>query len=176
MHDEAPIAFRRLIADDLPMLREWLGRPHWRQWWGDPETELGFIRDMVEGRDSTQPFIVAVGGRAAGYIQVWFVRDARVEPWLSEAPWLRDLPEDAVGVDLSLADGECLGRGLGSAVLRAFVGRLRAEGHRTIIIDPDPRNRRAVRAYAKAGFRPIPALAGRTGDCLLMQHAEEATA
>ena len=48
---------------------------------------------------------------------------------------------------------------------------LRAEGHETIIIDPDPANTRAVRAYEKAGFRPIPALEGRTGeDVLVMQH------
>ena len=29
---------------------------------------------------------------------------------------------------------------------------------------------RAVRAYAKAGFRPVPHLEGRTGDVLIMQH------
>ena len=41
----------------------------------------------------------------------------------------------------------------------------------TIIIDPDPANVRAVRAYEKAGFVPIPELVGRTGDdVLIMQH------
>ena len=49
--------------------------------------------------------------------------------------------------------------GIGSAVLRAFAERLVAQGHRTIIIDPDPDNSRAVRAYEKAGFRAIPQLA-----------------
>jgi aminoglycoside 6'-N-acetyltransferase len=31
-------------------------------------------------------------------------------------------------------------------------------------------NRRAVRAYEKAGFRAIPRLLGRTGDALIMQY------
>ncbi len=53
--------------------------------------------------------------------------------------------------------------------------RLRGEGHETIIIDPDPANTRAVRAYAKAGFRPVPHLEGRTQDTLIMQHHPEAT-
>ena len=44
------------------------------------------------------------------------------------------------------------------------------QGHRTIIIDPDPDNRRAVRAYGRAGFRAIPQLLGRTGDTLIMQY------
>ena len=51
-----------------------------------------------------------------------------------------------------------------------FVRKLREQGHDTIIIDPDPDNARAVRAYTKAGFRPVPHLHGRTGDVLIMQH------
>jgi aminoglycoside 6'-N-acetyltransferase len=175
MPDEPAIGFRPLTVADLPMVEAWLHRPHWQEWWGEPEIEMDHIRDMVEGRDSTRPFVIERGGEPAGYIQQWVVRDARVEPWLTEAPWVAWLPDDAVGVDLSLADGDRLGQGLGSAALSAFIALLRANGHRTIVIDPDPANRRAVRTYEKAGFRPIPELLGRTGDSLLMQHhAEEA--
>jgi RimJ/RimL family protein N-acetyltransferase len=164
------LTFRPVTAADLPMLRDWLGRPHWRDWWGEPEEELGHIRAMVEGRDSTRPFIIELDGAPAGYIQVWIVGDQRDAATLAEHPWLAALPGDAVGVDLSLADGARLSRGIGSAALRAFARRLRAEGRRTIVIDPDRANTRAVRAYGKAGFRPVPALEGRTGDVLIMQY------
>jgi aminoglycoside 6'-N-acetyltransferase len=73
-------------------------------------------------------------------------------------------------VDLSIGDVGKLSQGIGSGVLRAFTERLVEEGHRAIIIDPDPENRRAVRAYEKAGFRPVPRLLGRTGDTLIMQY------
>ena len=63
-----------------------------------------------------------------------------------------------------------LSRGVGSEVLRLFTERLVAEGHRTIIIDPDPANGRAVRAYEKASYRAVPRLFGRTGDTLIMQY------
>jgi aminoglycoside 6'-N-acetyltransferase len=177
MPAEAAFCFRPLTAADLPMVDAWLRRPHWQEWWGEPETEMAFIVAMVEERDSSRPFVIELRGEPVGYIQRWLVRHARTEPWLTEAPWVAWLPDEAVGVDLSLADGDRLGRGLGSAALAAFVAHLRAEGHRTIVVDPDPANRRAVRAYEKAGFRPIPALLGRTGNTLLMQHhAEEARA
>ena len=55
-------------------------------------------------------------------------------------------------------------------MLRAFADSLLRQGHQTIIIDPDPSNTRAVRAYEKAGFRAIPRLVGRTGDTLIMQY------
>jgi aminoglycoside 6'-N-acetyltransferase len=110
-----------------------------------------------------------VDGEPAGYIQAWFVGHHQNETWIADHPWLEAFPPDAVGVDISLADEARLGRGIGSAAVRAFTLGLVARGHETVIIDPDPDNRRAVRAYARAGFRPVPALEGRTGDTLIMQ-------
>lgn len=164
------IGFRPVTAADFPLLRRWLEAPHMREWWGDPEEELGNIRDMVEGRDTTRPFIFEAGGAAVGYIQVWFIGHHQNAEWLPDYPWLAELPSDAVGIDLSLGEPALLSKGIGSAALAAFARRLHADGHRTIIIDPDPGNARAVRAYAKAGFRTIPRLAGRTGDALIMQY------
>ena len=166
----ASYQFHAMSADDLPTLRAWLGEPHVADWWGEPETELGYVRDMIEGRDTTRPFIFSADGEAMGYIQYWFLGDHQNASWIAEHPWLAELPSDAVGVDLSIGDASRLSQGIGSAALRAFAERLVEQGHRIIIIDPDPDNRRAVRAYEKAGFRAIPHLMGRTGDTLIMQY------
>jgi RimJ/RimL family protein N-acetyltransferase len=151
------------------MLAQWLERPHWREWWGDPATELGFIEEMVEGRDTTRPYIFLWTGRPSGYIQVWFIGPHQTPEWAADSAWLMELPSDAVGVDLSIADERNLSRGLGSTVLRAFALELRKAGFETIVIDPDPANTRAVRAYRKAGFSPVPRLEGRTEGVLIMQ-------
>jgi len=165
------LSFMPVTAADLPLLARWLDQPHWRDGWSaDVETELGYLRDIIDGRDSTRAFLFRLDGQPVGYIQVWRIADARVEPWLSDAPWVMDLPDDAVGVDLSIGPPDQLGRGIGSRVLARFVAMLRAEGRHCIVIDPDISNRRAIRAYHKAGFRQIAELAGRTGHCLLMRH------
>jgi RimJ/RimL family protein N-acetyltransferase len=167
------IAFRPTAAADFAMLDDWLRRPHWREWWGDPDVEHGHIKDMVEERDKTcRPFIFTIGGVPAGYIQVWRIGPHQVPAWADDNPWLMKLPSDAVGVDLSIAHPDRLSQGVGSAVLKAFVAKLRAEGHDAIIIDPDPENGRAVAAYRKAGFRPVPHLEGRTEGVLIMQHVD----
>lgn len=171
--DLLPIGFVPVRPQHYELLQGWLELPHMREWWGDSEDEFGYIRDMVEGRDTTRPYLFTVGGTPVGYIQVWFVGDHQNETWIADNPWLSELPADAVGVDLSIGDPERLSQGLGSAALAAFVRKLVDEGHRTIIIDPLIRNERAVRAYTKAGFRPIPHLLGRTGDTLIMQFDPE---
>ena len=162
--------FRPMTQADLPLMRRWLELPHMREWWGEPETELGYVVDMIEGRDTTRPCILCVDGEAAGYIQYWFIGHHQNATWIADYPWLAELPVDAVGVDLSIGDPARLSQGIGSAVLQRFAQHLAGKGHRTIIIDPDPANRRAVRAYEKAGFRAIPSLLGRTGDTLIMQY------
>ncbi len=162
--------FHPMTNNDLPLMRRWLDMPHVREWWGEPDTELSHIHDMIEGRDTTRPFIFFVDDQPAGYIQYWFVGHHQNASWIADHPWLAELPADAVGVDVSIGDPDRLAQGIGSGALRAFAERLLEEGHRTIIIDPDPANRRAVRAYEKAGFRAIPRLVGRTGDVLIMQY------
>jgi RimJ/RimL family protein N-acetyltransferase len=153
--DPGRIDFRPVTAQDYELLENWMQRPHWQEWWGEVDTELGHIREMVEGRDSTRPFLFLLDGEPAGYIQVWIIADHLAEPWLSKAPWLRDVPADSVGVDLSIGTESNLGKGLGTAVLKAFLERLAAEGRHSIIIDPDAANLRAIRAYEKAGFKSI---------------------
>ena len=162
--------FHPMTAVDLPLMQRWLDMPHVKEWWGEQDVELGYIRDMIEGRDTTRPFIFSIDGIPVGYIQYWFIGHHQNAEWLPDHPWLAELPADAIGVDLTIGDPDRLAQGIGSGALRVFVNRLIDQGYETIIIDPDPKNLRAVRAYEKAGFRAIPRLVGRTGDTLIMQY------
>ena len=102
MRNEPPeIAFVPVTAELYGLLDGWLRRPHLREWWGDPDEELGFIRDMVEGRDTTLPFLITLGGEPVGYIQCWFIGHHQNETWIRDNPWLAALPPKPVGVDLS---------------------------------------------------------------------------
>lgn len=150
------ITFRPVETADLALLADWIARPHWQDWWGDPDEELAMIGDMVEGRDPAEPFLILLGGQPVGYIQSWRVADMLRAGFGDHHPWLAALPEEAVGVDLSLASDQMLGKGIGSVALKAFVERLRRDGHCLVIIDPAADNHRAIGAYRKAGFVSVP--------------------
>ncbi len=166
------IGFIPVCPEHYPLLHRWLTAPHMREWWGDPEEELSHIRAMVEGRDTTRPFLIALDDEPVGYIQYWFIGHHQNEQWVRDHPWLMDFPSNAIGVDLSIGDADRLSQGIGSAALAAFVRMLREQGHTNIIIDPDPANARAVRAYEKAGFRKMRLAVAYDGPVLLMVHRE----
>ena len=59
--------------------------------------------------------------------------------------------------------------------MRQFVEHLFEEGVPRVIIDPDPTNGRAIRAYEKAGFQAIDRRQSVYGDVVLMAIDAEAS-
>ena len=158
--------FRPMTPADFPMLHEWLGRPHVAEWWGPPpslaqvEAEFG---PLTADQSTTRAYVVLVDGRPIGYIQSYVALGSGDGWWPDERdPGVR-------GIDQFLANAEDLGRGLGTAMVRAFVERLFADRAVTRVqTDPSPRNRRAIRCYEKAGFRAEREVDTPDGPALLM--------
>jgi RimJ/RimL family protein N-acetyltransferase len=72
-------------------------------------------------------------------------------------------------MDQFLADESRLNQGLGTAMVRAFVDRLLGDPAVTKVqTDPSPANARAIRCYAKAGFRTVGQVDTPDGPALLM--------
>jgi len=161
------ISFRLLARDDLPMLCEWTARPHVAEWWGAPpslaesEEEYG---PLIEGLVPHRAYIAQLDDVPLGFIQSYVPADCHDDGW-----WLEEHDPGVRGIDQYLADGEMLGRGLGTAMVRAFVDRLFEDPSVTRIqTDPSPANGRAIRCYEKAGFRAVREMVTPDGTALLM--------
>ncbi|SDA94483.1 GNAT family N-acetyltransferase [Mesorhizobium qingshengii] len=152
--------FRPVTEKDLPMIAGWLAEPHVAQWWNDPETEIAEIREHIDSI-SVEPLIVELDGKPIGYLQSY-------DPHLEDDHPYADQPFGTLGIDLSIGRPELVGIGHGSAIVRKFVEHLFEEGVPRVIIDPDPANGRAIRAYEKAGFQAIDRRQSVYGDVVLM--------
>ncbi len=151
---EAEFSFRPVSRQDCALIFGWLERPHIREWWGEPYEEWALIEEMLETGEA-HPFLVESEEGPLAYIQYWEVKGARGKVDLAEAIWLETLPDDGVGVDITIADAKNLGRGLGRAMIGEFIQMLQGKGFADFYIDPDIRNARAIRAYQAAGFQRI---------------------
>lgn len=151
--------FRPMTAADLPTIRRWLKAPHVAEWWHDPAEQFELVSSDLDHPDMAQ-FIVTDGARDFAYLQCY-----RLSDWHTG---LGEQPDGTRGLDQFIGEADMIGRGHGSSFIRAFADRLLMEGVSRIVIDPDPDNARAIRAYEKAGFYSDRLAATPDGPALLM--------
>ena len=110
--------FRPLREDDLTVLHEWLLRPHVAGWWG-PADSIDELRSdyllSIDQPNATRAYIAHLDGEPIGFIQSYAVMGCGGGWWDSETD------PGAQGIDQFLAEADQLGRGLGRAMIRAFV-------------------------------------------------------
>lgn len=152
--------FRAVTEADLKLLGQWLAQPHWAEWWDEPEAGVAEIREAM-GSVECEPLIVEFGGKPMAYLQSY-------DPHLEDDHPYQDQPFGTLGLDISIGPAEMLGQGHGSAILAQFIEQLFEEGCPRVIIDPDPTNARAIRAYEKAGFRAFDTRTSIYGPALMM--------
>lgn len=158
--------FHPLTPADIPMLNEWLSRPHVAEWWDEQVSDAGlhltyFTPDP--GAPGTRYYIAHLDGKPVGYIQSYIPAEEHGE-------WWPDVDDPSIrGIDQFLADADDLGKGVGTAMVRAFLDKLFTDPAVTRIqTDPAPGNPRAIRCYEKAGFRRIREIDTPDGRELLM--------
>lgn len=152
-HDPARLQipiFKPLTSEDLPMLHEWLQRPHVAEWWREPTHLDQLERDYLphpSNASSTRAYIALLEGEPIGFIQS-YVALGSGDGW-----WENETDPGTRGIDQFLANSDQLGRGLGSTMVNAFVQQLFNDPAVTKIqTDPSPDNVRAIRSYQRAGF------------------------
>ena len=167
MQDSTPtLKFQLLKPADFGMLHNWLGRPHVREWWGPApslaEIEIDYL-PLTHSESTTRGYIAWREDQAIGFVQSYVVLGSG-DGW-----WPDATDPGARGMDQFLAHPEDLGRGLGSAMIRAFVQELFLDPSVTKVqVDPSPHNERAIRSYVRAGFHDLGAIDTPDGAAVLM--------
>ncbi len=158
------ITFRPLSHDDIPMIRDWLTRPHAAEWWEDGDKFEEEYLPVIAGLVPTFAYIALENAQPIGFIQTYQAVAFHDDGW-----WLDEHDPGVWGIDQFLADGSRLGQGLGTRMITAFLARLFAERHATRVqTDPAPHNARAIRCYEKCGFRSTGVIETPDGPALLM--------
>lgn len=165
--EQRPLTLRPMTAHDLPMLHQWLNRPHIVEWWGGERPALQeVLRDydpkaLAEAR--VTPWIGMLGDVPFAYAQSYVALGAGDGWWEDETdPGVR-------GIDQSIADPALLGRGLGTRLVRALVDHLFTDPQVTRVqTDPAPDNARAIRCYEKAGFEQVRTIVTPDGPAVYM--------
>jgi aminoglycoside 6'-N-acetyltransferase len=132
------VTLRPVAAADLDRLAAILATPEVARWW--PAYDRARVEEFVADEPDVAMYAIDVDERIAGLIQV----SEENEPEFRHA-----------AIDLFL-DPAVHGQGLGPEAIRLAARDLfERRGHHRLTIDPAADNERAIRAYAKVGFRPV---------------------
>jgi len=148
--------FRQVTPDDLVILYRWFKEPHIEKWWPVPETYEDFFEQFlvkIRSKD-TFPFIVYMHDVPFGYIQYYHV-DGVTEKTGADWP---EFPQTTVGIDQFIGDVQSVGKGYGVVFIKEFLEYLSSEltpWVTTVVLDPSPDNKAAIRCYEKVGFKPV---------------------
>jgi aminoglycoside 6'-N-acetyltransferase len=144
---------------DLDAILAIASEPVVAEWWGEP-SRTAVASELESQGPELASLVIEAEGEVAGLIQY----HEELEPDFRHA-----------GIDLFLG-ARWHGRGLGGEALRLLADwLLGVRGHHRITIDPAADNVRAIRSYARAGFRPVGTmrryqrLRGEWRDGLLME-------
>ena len=135
------LRLRPITPDDLPDLMRWLKDPDVMAFYGLPPANLAEARQIYlepSGLPAWR-FIVEDRGRPIGEMQYYYS--------YTDATW-------SAGIDIFIGEPDARDRGRGTEAIRTVLQYLfETKGVSRVVIDPEPSNRRAIRAYEKAGFR-----------------------
>lgn len=131
---------------DYECMREWFAEPELQEWvWcdekGEPPVPLARIEEKYGARIKVQtdvsPYFILSDGAPVGFIQ-YYIQDA-----------------DSIGLDMWIGVPCMRNCGYGTEALRQMVELIRQRHPqiKSLFIDPEKANQRAVRCYQKAGFR-----------------------
>lgn len=152
------------------MLHRWLNDPAVVRWWeGDDVSWAGVVADYSEATRGPEEHHVALDeGRPIGWIQAFDLAHApeEAESWIQAGA-----DPSIIGIDYLIGAGDDRHRGLGPAMIEAFVHQVVFPGHpdcRQVGADPDVENVASWGALAKAGFRHLADVPGEEGPGRLM--------
>ena len=132
------VLIRPMTPDDVPQMFAIQAQPRVAAAFGEPDLEK--LEGKGVGTDECTVFAVELDGEVVGLIQYHEEDD----------------PVDRhAGIDIFRAE-DVHGQGLGTEAVRTMAEYLiRERGHHRLVIDPAAHNTAAIRAYEKAGFKPV---------------------
>jgi aminoglycoside 6'-N-acetyltransferase len=152
------VTFERLTRDRFGLLGRWLAEPHVRRWWAhDPspgavEADFG---PTVDGREPAEDHVALVDGQPVGLVQFCRLVDHPV--YRDELGAVVPVEDGAASIDYLVGEPSMVGRGVGPAVIAAFVERVweREPSVTHLVVPVNAGNVASWRALEKAGFRRV---------------------
>jgi aminoglycoside 6'-N-acetyltransferase len=156
------ITLRDATLADVALLRRWDTDPDVVASSGDDD-DFDWEYEIPRVFEWRELLIAELDGEPVGFLQLINAADEESHYW-------GDVEPDVWAIDIWIGAPEHRGRGIGAEMMRQALARCFARpGVVAVLIDPLRRNERAIRFYARLGFREVGVRWFEDDECLVMR-------
>jgi RimJ/RimL family protein N-acetyltransferase len=141
--------FTDFAEGHISLFQTWLAQDHVKPYWQESDSAEEIKKKfLVEFKTrSVYPYVIEYKDQIIGYIQYYNAYKIGDGWWENEKP-------GTFGIDLMIGDPNFVGKGFGVQIIKEFVAHVRSleSAMSSVIIDPEPKNKRAIKVFEKAGF------------------------
>jgi len=151
-HSSFRFTFRPATPADRPLIHAWTAQAHIQEWMHGVglKNALEGLERFFKGSGETHHWIACDQGIPFGYL---LTSPIVKQPPSEHASYCLE-KGDAITLDVFICDLLYLGKGLSHLLIREFL-LSKFPNVSEVLIDPEERNVRAIRAYEKVGFRIV---------------------
>lgn len=164
------IKFKKFTNEHLPLWQKWIEKPHVKDvWFVEGYETADYILEKIKGNGYDFPFVIYFDDKPIGYIVCCDLYAYKTKCPKPKGLFVNEQP-GTFCIDLFIAEEECLGKGYGTKIVKAFSEKLfKALNARVILIDPAASNIRAIKCYEKAGFQFMKKAHDGVTECVVMR-------
>lgn len=158
--------FKEFSEEHIVLFRHWLNQDHIKLYWQETDSDEELKRKYLTEfkARSVYPFVIEYQNQMIGYIQYY-------NAYKIGDGWWENEEQGTFGIDLMIGDLNFVGKGLGTQIIKEFVNYVNTlePSMSSVIIDPEPKNKRAIKTFEKAGFQVEKEIVTPNGDAVLMR-------
>ncbi len=152
--DSQKITFKKAAKTDKKLVREWLDKPHVKEYWDNSKEMWDNFESYLKGSKILFDYWICLFNKEPfGLIMTSDASEP--DPVTKEVldymvPWIE--PEGkTLTIDFAIGEEVFLGKGLSSETLKKFA-EAQDPSIKAFLVDPEVKNEKALHVYEKAGF------------------------
>ncbi|MFK8794525.1 GNAT family N-acetyltransferase [Planococcus plakortidis] len=154
------LSIRKMNEEDFSIMAKWLSTKEVPEFYGDVNSPFTIQQvkkkygPRIDGQVPIHPYIVERNGEPIGFMQHYRLAEE------VQVDYGYPLALSMQGIDQFIGNPVLFNQGIGTLMVKAFLGYLMALPIDTVVLDPEVSNPRAIRCYEKCGFMKVKKING----------------
>jgi RimJ/RimL family protein N-acetyltransferase len=140
------ISLAKIIDDDIILIEQWLQKEYIKKWYDPIDEWINEIKNRNGKYDFIRHFMVEINSTKIGFCQYYDCFDAQ-ESW-----YKINKQKYTYSIDYLIGEENYLHKGYGKEIIQQLIEKVKTEGGKEIIVQPDMENTASNKILLATGF------------------------